>query len=124
MNYSEEHRLEVLKSLVTVSMEGMKTLALINGGAAVAVVAAYDKLHVFLPPASLKTAVIGFCVGLIAVVLAMMVAYLTQLALFVEERDDKNRGGHHKYLVITFLLCGVSVGAFAITAIRAASSAI
>lgn len=39
MSFNEEHALETYKSLITVSMEGLKTLLLINGGAVVAMLA-------------------------------------------------------------------------------------
>jgi hypothetical protein len=39
MPYQDEHALETFKSLITVSVEGLKTLLLINGGAIVALLA-------------------------------------------------------------------------------------
>jgi hypothetical protein len=64
-------------------------LALVNGGAAVAVLTYLGNLASRSPaPAHLpaiKPALLWYSVGLVATVLAFIVAYLTQLALYSEE---------------------------------------
>ena len=39
MNFNEEHAIETYKSMISISVEGMKALQLINGGAVVALLA-------------------------------------------------------------------------------------
>ena len=92
---SEWHLTETYKGLITLSIEGLKILALINGGAAVAVLTYLGNLASRSPvPAhipEIKPALYSYCGGLLATVLTFLVAYLTQLRLYYEERDL--RGG-------------------------------
>jgi hypothetical protein len=64
-------------------------LALVNGGAAVAVLTYLGNLASRSPvPAhvpAIKPALLSYCAGLVATVLAFLAAYCTQLALYNEE---------------------------------------
>jgi hypothetical protein len=92
---SEWHLTETYKSLITLSVEAGKTLALINGGAAVAILAYLGNLVSHTPaPAhvpAIKPALLWYCGGLAAVVLAFLFAYVTQLRLYYEEVSLLNR---------------------------------
>ena len=70
-----------VQGLITISVEGLKILALVNGGAAVAVLtylgnlASRSSSPVHVP--RIKPALLWYCGGLLASVLAFTVAYLT-----------------------------------------------
>jgi uncharacterized membrane protein YidH (DUF202 family) len=70
-------------------VEVAKMLALVNGGAAVAVLAYLGNIrstHAALMTPALRY----FCIGLFWVILALIFAYLTQLRLYNEERARHN----------------------------------
>jgi hypothetical protein len=86
---SEWHLTETYKGLITLCVEALKMLALVNGGAAVAVLTYLGNLASRSPaPAhvpTIKPALLWYCGGLVATVVAFIVAYLSQLALYNEE---------------------------------------
>jgi hypothetical protein len=96
MSFSDDHALETYKSLISVSMEGLKTLLLINGGAVVALLAFLGQspqgpklaLHAWLPIA-LFVAGVGFCA------IAFIGSYATQFALFNEKMNAQYAGPKH-----------------------------
>lgn len=115
MSFNEEHALETYKSLISVSMEGLKSLLLIHGGAVVAVVA-------FLGQSSLGPELaahfwwpLGFFIaGLTLCVLAFVGSYATQFALFNERLGRAYKGPRHMVcLWATVLLVFLSIAAFA-----------
>lgn len=82
------HPEETYKSLITISVEALKTLALVNGGAAVAILAFLGNLASRTPAVHLPNmtwALVCFAGGLFLTVLAFIVAYLTQLQLYNED---------------------------------------
>jgi ABC-type sugar transport system permease subunit len=82
------HPEETYKSLITIAIEVLKTLALVNGGAAVAILAYLGNLTSREPARSLPNmtwALVSFALGLFLTVLAFIVAYLTQLQLYNED---------------------------------------
>jgi phosphate/sulfate permease len=89
----EWHIIETFKGLITLSVEVAKMLALVNGGAAVALLAYLGNLARFsiLHPPHLTHALMWFCKGLFATVLAVIFAYLTQLKLYNEERKKRQQ---------------------------------
>jgi hypothetical protein len=89
---AEWHRSETYKGLITLSIELLKMLAIVNGGAAAAVAIltfcgnlASHGLTSQLT--SFKPALIWYCSGLAATVLTFLVAYHTQLQLYAEETE-------------------------------------
>jgi len=82
------HPEETYKSLITITIEVLKTLALVNGGAAVALLAYLGNLTSREPARSLPNmtwALVSFAFGLFVTVIAFIVAYLTQLQLYNED---------------------------------------
>src|SRR6266436_4073369 len=82
------HPEETYKSLITISVEALKTLALVNGGAAVAILAYLGNLASRSPTGRLSDmtwALVCFAAGLLLTVLAFIFAYLTQLQLYNED---------------------------------------
>jgi len=79
--YIPERLTESYRSLVTLSVEGFRYLALINGGAIVALLAYLGNVEGNNVP-DLSEPLLWFIGGLVACGIAMAFAYLTQLRLF------------------------------------------
>jgi hypothetical protein len=85
----EWHITETFKGLIQLSIELVKMLALINGGALVALLAYLGNVATHSPAnihPHLRRALGYFCNGLFATIWVMIFAYLTQLRLYNEER--------------------------------------
>jgi hypothetical protein len=128
----EWHLTETYKGLITLSVEALKLLALVNGGAAVAVLTYLGNLASRSPPAvhlpNLKPALLWYSGGLLATVVAFIVAYVTQLRLFAEE--IARRGGqrfrplHAAGVWAGCLLALFAAVAFGLGCLRSASALI
>ena len=83
------HPEETYKSLITISVEALKMVALINGGAAVALLAYlgnFTSRSGARRPPNMTWALMCFAIGLFLTVLAFIASYFTQLRLFNEDR--------------------------------------
>src|SRR5262249_1647758 len=79
------HLQETYKSLITISVECLKILIVINGGAAVAMLTYIGSLVGRSSPpraADLTPALLSYCFGVFAAALAFILAYLVQLKLY------------------------------------------
>lgn len=116
MSYEQDHALETFKSLITISVEGLKTLLLINGGAIVAILAflGQSPLGTTLAP-GLAIPVVLFVVGVISGTLGFGASYKTQYALLNEQFPARQYVGwrHQTWLKVAFGLAMLSVVAFA-----------
>lgn len=95
-----DHWLETYKSLVTLSIEGFKFSALINGGAAVALLAYLGNVSckiTSLP--DMRCPMMAFLAGLALCGFAMLGAYLTQLKLLNEIGRSEKPVMHHSWLL-------------------------
>jgi hypothetical protein len=122
MPYQDEHALETFKSLITVSVEGLKTLLLINGGAIVALLAFIGQSAQgpeFATRLSLPVAL--FVLGVVFGTLAFGASYRTQYALLNEQFPARQYRGwrHQAWLKIAFGLSALSVLSFAVGALWA-----
>jgi len=111
------HLQETYKGLITLSIEALKMLALVNGGAAVALLTYLGAIAARQPPTtampSIRPALLSFSGGLLAVVLAFIVAYVTQGQLFREERLGGSKSGNHVYgVIVGVTLAVLSASAF------------
>lgn len=116
------HLNETYKSLITISLEAFKFCALANGGAAVAILAYLGNVAVktdLITPIGIRCAMGAFLFGLLSCGIAMVFAYLTQLQLFNEERDQlypveiQNKSiPHTLYLRIALIFLVTSLLAF------------
>jgi hypothetical protein len=83
------HLQETYKSLITISVECLKMLAIVNGGAAVAVLTYLANLasHAAAgqPTSHITPALLCYCGGLLATILAFVFGYVVQLQLYNEE---------------------------------------
>jgi hypothetical protein len=132
MNQIEEHTLETYKSLVTLSIEGLKVLQLLNGGAIVALLAYLGQIS---NRGEIASAVIGplvlFVLGLVGAAVAHFGAYFTQLARFnssvMRQQQGEGAGNSNfeqsesRWLTITIALASLSLLLFAIGSIIAAT---
>jgi hypothetical protein len=93
---SGQHWLETYKSLITLSVEGFKFTALVNGGAAVALLAYLGNVASRVPPApDMRPPMAAFLTGLAFCGSALLFAYLTQLKLLNESsQPEKPAVGH------------------------------
>jgi phosphate/sulfate permease len=132
----EWHIAETFKGLITLSTEVVKMLALVNGGAAVALLAYLGNVvhDPGVHPPHLTHALLWFCKGLFATLLAIIFAYLTQLKLYNEERKKRQqillpesqrkriREHHGWILAAAILLAGFAAFAFLKGCLNAASA--
>jgi hypothetical protein len=116
-------RTELLKGLMTLPVEGLKMICLINGGAAVAVLTYVGNLQT--KPSTLTShllprlfpAVESYCFGLASAASALVVAYCVQLAYAVAIDRVPTRSATKRYAVLALigiglLLAVVGVGSF------------
>jgi len=116
----EWHLQETYKGLIQISIECLKILALVNGGAAIAamtflgVVATRDDLKPSLH--GVASGISWFSYGLVLAMICFIGSYITQLRLFQEERDNKTYkfvpNYHAIILHVTILLACISVFCF------------
>src|SRR5712664_2429673 len=100
VDISKEHAVETFKSLILVSLQGLKLLAIFNGGAAVALLAYLGNVAgKGLPVPNMRFPMACYVVGLIACGLAFLSGYLTQFWLYNESTDQAPRGGHVKFQI-------------------------
>jgi quinol-cytochrome oxidoreductase complex cytochrome b subunit len=124
------HLTETYKSLITLTVEALKMLALVNGGAAIAILTYLGNLASRQPAMGhlpdIKFALWCYSGGVAATTLAFIFAYATQLRLFIEERD--RRGGpprrtlHWGGVTVGILLALGAAGAFAAGSLFAATA--
>jgi len=103
---NKEHSSETNKSMISISVEALKALLLINGGATIAMLSflgassrgATLVAHAWLPLSS-------FTLGIVFSVCAFVFSYATQFALFNETlRSSDYKGPRH----MTFVVWGLA----------------
>ena len=124
------HLTETYKALITLAVEALKMLALVNGGAAIAVLTYLGNLASRAAPGQMMPDVIPalrwYCAGLAVTVLAVGAAYVAQSRLDTEEikkrEGVKVRQRHILGVWLGVLLALFSVAAFATGSLKAASA--
>ena len=116
-DFRKEHAIETYRSLISITLAGLKTLMLINGGAVVAILAylGQSPQGPTLAPRvlwSLGAFVLGvlFCVG------AFFGSYQTQFKLYNESISPTTKPSHMKWQRITMTFVLLSCLAFALGA--------
>jgi hypothetical protein len=124
--FLEDHKLETYKSMISVSVEAFKLLALLNGGAAAGMLAAYDRIRTLIPHHFLVTSMAAFVLGLILVAGAFVCSYMTQFQVFNEAVRPREfpAGGHVTWIRRAFACSACSLICFAAGALVAAFSAL
>lgn len=112
---------ETYKSLVTLSIEAFKFSALINGGAAVALLAYLGNLSTKTTPLpDMRCPMMAFLSGLMLCGVAMLLAYLTQLKLLNEIGHSEKPVIHHSWLLWgSIVLFALSLIAFGVGSLQA-----
>lgn len=113
----KEHAIETYKSLIQISVEGMKLLALLNGGAAVAILAYLGNLAGKSPVMPDMRCPMGFFLaGLVLCGFCFVSSYLTQLTLYSESLGWPTKRFYKKYnfwLIVAMFFVIASILAFA-----------
>jgi|GEM_PF-925797 len=87
-----QHTIETYKSMIQIAIEGFKLITLINGGAAVAILAYLGNIAskrdgaIKLP--DMTCAISSFSLGVLCCAMGIICGYMTQLALFNDGRND------------------------------------
>ncbi len=125
MSFNETHAAETYKSLISISVEGLKSVLLLNGGSIIAILTYMG--HSPSSPqlaARTKCSLVWFVAGLVTVGFAFVTSYLTQFALYNESVHPENykRLKHQRYLWVTVVLVVLSLASFALGAFSAVSA--
>jgi hypothetical protein len=111
-----EHADETFKSMIEISVEGMKSLLLINGGAAITVLTflGTNSGKSFASHAGISLA--RFILGVTFSVCIFVFSYATQFALFNESINNKNYNGprHMTFVLAALVFVFLSLIAFCI----------
>src|SRR6266480_416657 len=106
-----QHAIETYKSLVTITLDGLKLLALLNGGAAVALLLGNvaGKGGYVIP---MRESMVCYVIGLVLCGVAYFASYVTQLNLFNESLERPGALPHTWTLYAAMILCLLSFAAF------------
>jgi hypothetical protein len=117
-----DHRTETYKSMISISVELFKFLALLNGGAAAGAIASFQVLLKSIAIQDLKISIGLFIAGLVLTGLAITCSYLTQLELYKGSvREEENQ--HPYFLFAALSCCLLSLSAFCWGALNAVIAA-
>jgi len=110
-----DHALETFKSLIQIALRGLGLLALLNGGAAVALLSYLGNIAgkgSSVPDMRLPMG--AYLSGLVLCGLAFVFGYLTQLFLYNESTGQAKRAVHRYLLWLSIAFAFLSLAAFAI----------
>jgi hypothetical protein len=94
-----EHAIETYKSLINISLAGLKLLALLNGGAAVALLTFVSNIYgKNLPVPDILWAMGCFLGGLAFCGVAFFFSYLTQFILYQEVMEEKLKTQRNRHI--------------------------
>ncbi len=125
MNYNDAHSIETYKSLIAIAQFGLRCVLLINGGAAIAVLAFVGQLAASVGMPDVGMALTWFVLGIAIGGIALATSYLTQLVLFNEARAEESPRflkKHQPWLRVSLLLFVLSIVAFALGSFSAVAS--
>jgi hypothetical protein len=116
MANKEWHLEKTYDSLMTYGLNGVRYIPLINGGAIIALLAFLgdnpEKAE------ELTSATHFFIAGVVVGGILNITAYLTQLMLYIEERDHPPKESHGIFLWLSILLIIVGLGCFVAGALK------
>ena len=125
MNYNDAHSIETYKSLIAIGQFALRFVLLINGGAAIAVLAFVGDLAASVGMPDVGMALTWYVLGIAIGGIAMGTSYLTQLVLFNDMRGEESPRffkKHQPWLTVSFLLFVLSIVAFALGSFSAVAS--
>jgi hypothetical protein len=122
VDISKEHvAVETFKSLVQISLEGLKLLALLNGGAAVALLAYMGNIAgKGVPVPSLFIPMLCYVGGLMFCGAAFLFGFMTQFLLYDESTGQLRRGAHRTFRIPAIGFSVMSMMAFSAGSLVAA----
>jgi hypothetical protein len=121
-NIEKERAIEAFRSLIQISVEGFKLLALLNGGAAVALLAYLGSIAGKTTQSpDMRLPMICYLSGLVFCVLAVAASYLTQFWLYNESQGREGEGRHMRWLWVCVIVALLSLASFTIGSYVAAS---
>jgi hypothetical protein len=115
-DFLHEHKVETYKSLITISLEAFKYMALLNGGAAAGMLTTVDKAVQYTGLHAFEFAICAFVIGLACSAAALLLSWLTQFRLH-NENVRRATGERHPYFMwasvtlISFSLFAFCTGA-------------
>ena len=116
-----QHFMETYRSLITIALASLKYLSLINGGAAVALLAYLGNVASRTGPApSVTGSMVAFVTGLVFCGIAFLAAYFTQFVLLNESASRPLKVNHGVLLWVGIGSAMLSLASFAYGAITAA----
>jgi len=121
MTLHEDHILETYKSMISISVEGLKTLLLINGGAVVAMLAYLGQSARGTDVAQhLKWPLAFFVLGILAATFSFFGSYITQFTLYNESlRGEVGTVRHMSVVYTTAVVASLSAVFFAAVHVQA-----
>ena len=129
LTFAEERQLRIFDSMIEIALTGFKLMVLLNGGAAVALLAYLGNVTtnistgaagmVVVPP-DLRGPMCFFILGLICCVAAVGLGYRTQYFLGKEGGGTADYGSYRKWFVLGSILFAGSIVSFAIGSFWAA----
>ncbi len=123
MEFDNAKRLETFKSLIQIAVAGLRLLVVLNGGAAIALLAYLGNVAGKRAAVPEVLFAIGcYLAGLFLTGFAFFCSYLTQLALFNESMGNVRPGAHKKWLRGAMVLVVLSLSAFAAGSVSAVRS--
>jgi hypothetical protein len=121
LEISNEHAIETFKSMIQISVEGMKLLGLLNGGAAVALLPYLaSRAGKEATATRLGVAMLCYLAGLALCGLTYVASYFTQLRLYGETMQWVPRDTHIFWLNLAIAFGSSSLVAFIVGSILAA----
>ena len=112
-DFDTQHTVETYKSLITISIEGFKYLALVNGGAVVTLLNFALNAKKTGNAADLVMPTAWFVAGLLSCGLSLIFSYATQYCLYNEAMKRFREGCHQIPLWLAALTLIASLGCFA-----------
>ncbi|MEI5998270.1 hypothetical protein H3V53_13960 [Paraburkholderia bengalensis] len=119
-DFIHEHKVETYKSLITISLEAFKYLALLNGGAAAGMLTGMDRVVILIGKSAFRESMVFFVAGLACSGLAIILAWCTQYRLHAENIGRAKLDSHKSIVNIALVCVILSFAAFCIGSLHAA----
>lgn len=117
---TDQHKIETYKSLITISLETFRYLALLNGGAAAGMLTGMDHVVRLIGKSGFRESMVFFAVGLACSGLAIILSWLTQYRLHAENIGVAKADGHKVFVNIALVCVVLSFSSFCIGSLHAA----
>jgi len=117
----EGHQIETYRSLINIGTFALKFLQIVNGGAAIALLAYLGNVTARgRRPPDVVVPMILFIAGLVVAGVTTLTVYITQLTLYNEGLNELPDGRHSTWLNTSIVLAFVSLLCFAVGSVMGA----